>query len=120
MPHIRLECSANVAQEDQLAPLFASLVDILAGFDTITPSAIKAYGAVRYAWAMGEGARPGFIHCEIALLTGRNAALRTEIGAAIADYLERHFASEIASGKAGVTVEVREMDALTYQKRPAG
>lgn len=119
MPHIRLECTANVAQEDHLAPILCSLVNLLAGFDTITPSSIKAYGAVRNFWAMGDGARPGFIHCEVAILTGRNAALRAEIGAAFADFLERQFAPEIASGKAGITVEVREMDALTYQKRPA-
>ncbi len=116
MPHIHLQTSANVLENDQILATLESLVERLAGYDTIDSASIKAYHTLREAWRMGAGAAAGFIHCEVAVLTGRSVALREIISQGIADTLYGAFAGSIESGLAKITVEVREMDRDTYIK----
>jgi 5-carboxymethyl-2-hydroxymuconate isomerase len=116
VPHIRLMTSANLPENEQADAILRRLVEVLSGIETIDPAAIKAYHAKYETWAMGEGACPGFIHCEIALLTGRSTALRQIMGAAFEKTLQELFVGSISNGLAVVNVEVRELDIDTYRR----
>jgi len=119
MPHIRLTISQNVRSEAAFDRLLPELASLLCSFETIDPASVKAYGDVREFWAMGEEAPAGFIHCEVSLLSGRSEELRGKIASAFHDRLSDHFRDMVAAGDAGVTVEVREMDAAAYRKTSA-
>jgi 5-carboxymethyl-2-hydroxymuconate isomerase len=116
MPHIHLTTTANIVAVEPINKVLKKLVDLLSDFDTIQPEAIKAYHTIREVWEMGAGAKPGFIHCEVALLTGRSQPLRQEIGIAFEKKLTDLFLGAIESDLAKITVEVREMDAETYRR----
>lgn len=112
MPHIRLNCSACAFAQVDVDALLASLVETLSALPTVNPSAIKAYAFCHDNWAMGAGAPHGFAHCELAILSGRPDELRVSMAQALLTTMKRHFHDPAV----GVTVEVREMDSLTYQK----
>lgn len=116
MPHIRLDTTADIQENADLPEILAELVETLAAFETIQPESIKAYHTLRPVWAMGQGAPEGFIHCEVAILSGRSPALRGQISAGIAKVLRQRFARTLGAGEAGLTVEIREMDRETYVK----
>lgn len=116
MPHIHLQTTANLGGSEAIPTVLASLVELLSGFETIQPEAIKAYHTLREAWHMGAGAKPGFINCEVALLTGRSMPLRQSIGIAFEKRLKEFYAPAIEADLAKITVEVREMDAETYRR----
>lgn len=116
MPHIRLDTTADLPENADVPEILANLVDELGRHATIDAASIKAYHTLRVNWAMGEGARDGFVHCEVAILTGRPLELRKAIAEGMAAVLRRRFAASLESGDAGLTVEVREMDRETYVK----
>lgn len=119
MPHIRLTISQNVRSQAAFDRLLPELVSLLCSFESISPASVKAYGDVREFWSMGEGAPAGFIHCEVSLLSGRAADLRGKIASAFHDCLSDHFRLLVDAHDAGVTVEIREMDAAAYRKTAA-
>lgn len=116
MPHIHLQTTANILENDQVPDIMRMLADRLAQFETIDSASIKAYHTLRQTWAMGAGAKDGFIHCEAAILTGRSIALRKDISAGLAELLRECFAASFDANLAGLTVEIREMDRETYIK----
>lgn len=116
MPHIRLETTADLQENAQLPDILADLVAELSRHETISSASIKAYHQLRSTWQMGEGAPEGFVHCEVAILSGRPLPLRKAISEGIADVLRRHFVGSLDAGEASLTVEVREMDRETYWK----
>ncbi len=113
MPHIHLQTTSNLGE---IGDALFRLVEVLSGFETIDPKAVKAYHTLREVWVMGAGACPGFIHCEVGLLTGRSLALRQSIGVAFERALQSVFSESIGSGLAKITVEIREMDIDTYRR----
>lgn len=116
MPHIHLETTPNVLENRNIERILSALVDQLSEFETIDPSAIKAYHTLRENYAMGRGAKPGFIHCTVMIVTGRPDHLRRQIAEGMFQHLEVRFQSSIADGLAAATLEVREMDRETYMK----
>lgn len=116
MPHIHLQTTANILENDRIPEILRMLADRLAQFDTIDSASIKAYHTLRESWAMGSGAKPGFVHCEAAILTGRPVELRKEIADGLATLLRDVFASSFGADLAGLTVEIREIDRETYVK----
>lgn len=116
MPHIRLETTADLQENANIPDILADLVKELARHDTIDAASIKAYHHLRATWEMGEGAPAGFVHCEVAVLSGRPLELRKQISAGMARILRRHFVECLGDKEAGLTVELREMDRETYIK----
>ncbi len=116
MPHILLETTANLQENAAIPDILEALVVELSRHDTMAPASIKAYHSLRVTWAMGEGAPAGFIHCTVAILSGRPLELRQAISQGIATVLREYFAEALGAGEAGLTVEVREMDRETYVK----
>lgn len=119
MPHLVLETTSNLAGNANLPEILAALVERLASFPSVDAASIKAYHTLRPVWAMGEGASEGFAHLEVRLLTGRSDELRTEIANGLMAVLAEAFTDSVECAEAGLTLEVREMDRLTYRKSGA-
>jgi 5-carboxymethyl-2-hydroxymuconate isomerase len=116
MPHIIVETTSDVVENQDIVDILERLVAKLASFETITPASIKGYHGLRNTWINGEGAPAGFIHCEVAILSGRQAELVQKITDEMYVELKSCFASSVSSGEAGITLEVREMQKETYRK----
>ncbi len=114
MPHIHLETTSDLIENVQIPQILEALVARLCSFETINPAAVKAYHSLRSVWFMGEGAPAGFAHCSVGILAGRPEELRRQIADGMYAELKAQF---VDSGVgAGLTLEVREMDAATYRK----
>lgn len=116
MPHLRLDLSEGAAEGLDLTRLLQDLADTLGASESIDPASIKAYAHVRSVVATGFGAPPEFAHLEVALLAGRPIELRNRIADALAERLAAPFRDGVASGRIGLTLEVRIMDRETYRK----
>ncbi|MBI1331376.1 MAG: hypothetical protein GC165_00700 [Armatimonadetes bacterium] len=116
MPHIRLETTSDVVENQDAVDILQRLVDKLAEFDTIGPYSIKAYHVLRNTWLIGEGGPSGFIHCEVAILTGRSPDLKRAIADGMFAELQDCFNRSRESEEAGITLELREMDKEIYRK----
>ncbi|MCB8931911.1 MAG: hypothetical protein H6534_00555 [Chthonomonadaceae bacterium] len=116
MPHIVLETSADVLENDRIPDILEGLVAELSGCESVDPASIKAYHGLRGNWVMGAGAPRGFVHCEVRLLAGRSAELRAEIAERMLGRLRGHVSESLEAGEISLTVEVREMDSDAYRK----
>lgn len=116
MPHLKLDVSSNALEGTDLSTVLNQLVAELSRYETIDSASVKAYFREHSLWAMGEGARPGFIHLEVAILDGRPLDLKQRIAQGMRGVLESAFATVLAGGAAGLTIEVRDMDRATYVK----
>jgi 5-carboxymethyl-2-hydroxymuconate isomerase len=116
MPHIIVETTSDVVENQDIVDILERLVAKLATFETIAASSIKGYHGLRHTWINGEGAPAGFIHCEVAILSGRRPELVQEITDGMYAELKSCFASSAESGEAGITLELREMAKETYRK----
>lgn len=65
---------------------------------------------------MGNGARPGFIHCTVQILTGRSEELRGRMADALFQHLQVRFQDSLAKGLTEVSLEIREMDRETFRR----
>jgi 5-carboxymethyl-2-hydroxymuconate isomerase len=116
MPHLKLDATSNVLELDDIPQILRELVAELCRHETMMASSVKAYFREQSVWAMGEGARPGFVHLEVAVLEGRPLELKRAIAQALRGVIERGFARSIAEGRVGITIEIRDMDRSTYLK----
>ncbi|HMS55854.1 MAG TPA: hypothetical protein PKA27_10670 [Fimbriimonadaceae bacterium] len=116
MPHIHLETTTNVSENGDIAQILLNLVEALSACPTIDSKSVKAYHTLRPVWVIGEGGPQGFVHCTVMILTGRDEDLRKQIQSAIVKVLQEGFAESLGSREAGLTVEIREMDRVTYFK----
>ncbi len=116
MPHLKLDATRNVLELDEVPQILGELVVELCRHETMDAASVKAYFREHSVWAMGEGARRGFVHLEVALLDGRPVELKRAIAEGIRGVIERCFARSLAAGLVGVTIEVRDMDRATYVK----
>ncbi|MDH4387450.1 MAG: hypothetical protein QE269_01850 [Fimbriimonas sp.] len=116
MPHIILETTSDVVENQDVVDILEALVLKLAGFESISPASIKAYHSLRHTWVMGEGGPHGFIHCEVAILSGRPEELVQQITDGMHAALLEAFPRSHESGEAGITLELRQMEKVTYRK----
>jgi 5-carboxymethyl-2-hydroxymuconate isomerase len=116
MPHIKLQTTSDVVENQDLVEILERLVAKLASFESISSHAIKAYHNLQHTWLIGEGGAHGFIHCEVSILTGRTAELKATIADGMYAELLECFAASRDSKEAGITIELREMEKETYRK----
>jgi 5-carboxymethyl-2-hydroxymuconate isomerase len=116
MPHIHLITTADIVENPDNVDILERLVAKLSGFETISSTSIKAYHSMKNTWVMGAGNKPGFIHCEVAILAGRPQDLKKKIAEEMYRELKACFPSSADSQEASFTLELREMDPETYQK----
>lgn len=116
MPHIHLITTADIAENPDNLDILERLVLKLSGFETVSSASIKAYHTLKNTWVMGEGNKPGFVHCEVAILTGRPLELKQKISQEMYAELKECFPISLENQDASFTLELREMDSETYQK----
>lgn len=116
MPHLILTLTNNLAQEAYVPAILTELAVALAEFETIDSRSIKSYAMSPSQWVMGEGAPEGFVHLEVAILSGRPPELRQAIAQRLASIVQHHYQVPHDEGRASLTLELREMDRDTYQK----
>lgn len=116
MPHLLLSLSANALEGRDLGALVRRGVDLVCGLPTVGSESVKGYGHVYESWAMGAGAPEGFVHVTFAVLAGRADTVRSDFGDALFRWLHQEFADAIRENRVGVTVEIREMDPISYRK----
>lgn len=116
MPHISVETTSDVVENQDIVDILQRLVDKLSTFESVSPASIKAYHSLRHTWIIGEGGPGGFIHCEVAILTGRNDDLKKAVADGMYAELLECFHASRDSKEAGITLELREMNKETYRK----
>ena len=110
MPHLILEYSQSLVNEEQLDALLDQLHQAVCATQLFTESHIKlrAYAACHYR--IGGEQRP-FIHTQLRIKPGRNSEQKQHLTAAILSTIQ---SQPWASGV--ITVEVVDMDADSYAK----
>src|SRR6185436_10345940 len=116
MPHIILETTSDLPENANVPDILEALVAKLSSLETIDAKSVKAYHTLRMVWSMGEGATPGFAHCTVAIVTGRDLALRNKISDEMYAVMRQQFAQSLEHGEVGITLELREMTKETYRK----
>src|SRR5690606_11640743 len=116
MPHLQLELSANLLELPQLDNILNYLVVAFSTCPTVDPAAIKAYARIHDHFKTGAGARPGFAHLTVCLLTGRDTPTKIQISETMKNEMIRQFTLSQEQELAGITVEIRDMDRETYRK----
>ena len=116
MPQIFLETTANLEENAEIPDILHALANTLSQFETVDPSAVKAFHGLRMTWAMGEGAPAGFVQCQVSVLTGRSLELRGRIADAIMKVLQEAFSVSVEEREASITLEIREMERETFRK----
>lgn len=116
MPHLVLETVEGLPENERLGELLDILAKTMGSYQTIDPRAVKAYAQVRGLFRMGEGAPPGFVHLEVAVLAGRPVEMRRAMAHGLFNKLKEFFHESHEAGRIGITLEVREMDPETYRK----
>jgi len=116
MPHIHLETTADLPENGAIPDILEALVAKLSTYETVSTPSVKAYHTLRSNWVMGEGAPAGFAHCTVMILTGRPAELKKAIAAGMYAEMKTHFEMSLENREVSLTLELREMDAETYQK----
>lgn len=116
MPHIHLEATPNAIANMDVVLVLRELVKKLASYEDIDSASIKASYTERTLWVMGEGAARGYVHCTVAILSGRPPELKQSIAEGMMGVLRIAFRRATDLKQAGLTLELREMDRETYQK----
>lgn len=118
MPQLWLEYSSNITQPVLFEHLFSQLHQALARTAGVDVDACKSRAVQRTKYLVGEG-RPdqAFVHLEVGLLAGRPPDQRREVAAACLEVLEGVYAPSMRALDLQITVELRDMDRESYQKR---
>ncbi|MFM0503591.1 5-carboxymethyl-2-hydroxymuconate Delta-isomerase [Paraburkholderia caffeinilytica] len=114
MPHLTLEYSANLADEDSIGQLCTSLAACL---DAQRENEQRVYplGGIRVRalrcdqYCVADG-RPGaaFLHANLKIGAGRSDAAKKATGDALFDAIKRHFAAEFEQHGLALSLEINE------------
>lgn len=116
MPHIHLHTTADLHENADVPEILEALTAEMAKQETVGSASIKAYHSLRSFWAVGEGHPASFAHCEVSILSGRPLELRKRMAEALVKVLREKLAYSVEQGEVSITLELREMDAETYQR----
>ena len=117
MPHFVLEHSTNILERYDNAALCGKLHRLLATLGPFEISAMKSRVVPRADFYVGDGEpNRAFIHLELAVLSGREPTLLSEVSRQLHQFLLAEFSGTATQLACSFTVEVREMDARTYSK----
>lgn len=116
MPHLRVEYSDNMAGRFDGASLAQAACDALLSSGVFNPpDSIKVRLIPVDHFRVGSGADHGFVHAELAMLSGRDKATKQRL----TDALVLAMSTCIGPGPqtVQVTADARDMDRDVYAKR---
>jgi 5-carboxymethyl-2-hydroxymuconate isomerase len=118
MPHITIEYSANVEKDVDVRALVHAIHRTAIESGVFELAAIRTRASRRDVYEIADG-DPGnaFIHVDVNLAPGRDAEIRRGVAQAMLDVLGK--ATDTIAAHAGValSVEVRQIDNATAQRR---
>jgi 5-carboxymethyl-2-hydroxymuconate isomerase len=118
MPHLVLEYSDNLSQAVDWQQLLLDLHGVVAETAGVDVGACKGRALPQATFLVGRGgASTAFVHLELRLLAGRTPDEKRVVSAACMDVLARHLARPLEAFDLQLTVEVRDMEPGSYQKR---
>jgi 5-carboxymethyl-2-hydroxymuconate isomerase len=111
MPHIILEYSSNLGDDDALAYLLDRLHDALGDTESFESERIKSRAVRCDTYHVGTDRR-GFVHATVLFSPGRPEALRRQVARRLLDIMR----SDAALGGADIanSVEVRQFEPGMY------
>jgi 5-carboxymethyl-2-hydroxymuconate isomerase len=117
MPHLKLECSNNVAKELDVCSLFSRLHSLLAELGPFQIADMKSR-LMRYDdFFVSDGApNKSFVHLELAILSGRDPQLKKNVSTKLLQFLKNEFQQSLESLSCSFTVEIRDLDRDFYAK----
>ncbi|HXH59982.1 MAG TPA: hypothetical protein VNI20_01345 [Fimbriimonadaceae bacterium] len=117
MVRMYLKATENVHETKHHWEHLRSLVQEVCKNEKIDPKSVKAFFEEYEAWATGPGAPEGFVNLRIATVP-----LGKEVESNLADTLHAKlcemYRHSLESGKASVSVEIREMNPDNYRVSP--
>jgi 5-carboxymethyl-2-hydroxymuconate isomerase len=117
MPHLVLECSANVPDEPDIHRVLRALHEALAAAGPFDLANVRSRVVRhdRFRVADGSPAR-AFVHLTASVLAGRDPEVLRRAGEELLAALRQAFPRAAASGTCDLTVELREMKPGLYFK----
>ncbi len=120
MPHLVLECTANVPDMLEPAELLGRLHEALLSCGPFEPASIKSRVVPREIYRVADGAPDrAFVHLQVGLLEGRDTETLRRVGAALLAVLCEAFPRARAERRCDITVEIRELKPALYFKAVA-
>ena len=116
MPHLRLEYSENMASRFDGASLAQAACDALLSSGVFNPpDSIKVRLIPVQHFRVGSGASHGFVHAELAMLSGRDKATKQRLTEALVLAMSACIAP--GPNTVQITADARDMDRDVYAKR---
>jgi 5-carboxymethyl-2-hydroxymuconate isomerase len=121
MPHLTLEYSSNLPAPIDHQALLAELHAALERLGAFQLAEIKSRAIPHDIYRVGGGdPQSVFAHLTVAILSGRELALRQQLSAELLAILRQAFAPAWNDRPCDLTVELREMPRDTYSKAMNG
>lgn len=121
MPHLVLECSANLADEPDVTDLLRRLHEALSASGPFDLDKIKSRALRHDRFHVADGAPDrAFAHLTVSVLEGREPAVLRRAAGALLAVLADAFAKARAEQRCDLTLEIREMPQTLYFKAGAG
>ncbi len=119
MPHITLQYTDNISPLPDFKVLFSTIHGILNNIAGIKIENCKSRAVPLSEYFIGEGKlSEGFIHLEVKILMGRSKELKSDLGKALLNELERTFLHSGNKMKLQITTEILDIDKDFYYKYP--
>lgn len=109
MPHVTIECSANVADATDVSALISALHDAALDTGIVPVDALRTRAAVREHYAIGDRATGNmFVAVLVRLAPGRSDEAKHLLVETLLDALDRQLGP--ARDRAMLSVELQEID----------
>lgn len=117
MPHIIAEYSANLEDSLDVQGLVDDLHQAAIDSQVAELAGIRSRAARRTHFRVADGnPANGFVHIVARLRVGRSEEQRKKLGQLLFDAAEKRLASTYAKHPIGLTVEIHEIDHLTFRR----
>lgn len=121
MPHVVLEYSANIEEKPDFSQVLSEIHELLPSVGPYEPSGIKSRAVERSTFRVAQAeSGHGFVHVELAILSGRDEGVRRETSARLLELLKRQFEKSLSKQRISFSVEIREIDGACYSKETCG
>lgn len=117
MPHLLLECSANVPDSPDLRRVLLDLHEALMASALFDRKDLKSRAVRHEVFAVADGTEDrAFVALSIAILDGRADEVKAALSDAALDVLIRAFPRLVAGGRGAISVEVRDLHRASYRR----
>ena len=117
MPHLVLEYSANLPDPPDFDRVLERLHHAMTTAGPFELGNVKSRVAKRECFRVADGApERAFVHLNVAVLAGREAAALRATAKALLSVLQESFSRAQAEGRCDITLEIRDMRRDLYLK----